>query len=100
MPSAADVLALSGVTYSTEQVDAALSVVIALAKSYCRADWDELPADVDAAVKTAVLRLLAHPEQLSMSQSMGELSVDFRGGFTAFTIAERIALDRHRVRAI
>jgi len=76
-------------------------VVTTMARSYCRADWaaDELPADVAAVVQTATLRLLTHPGQLPMAEAMGGLSVTYTAGFQGFTLAERITLDRYRVKA-
>jgi hypothetical protein len=73
-----------------------------MARSYCRASWDddELPTDVAAVVQTATLRLLAHPGQLPMTQAMGGLSVTYTRGFEGFTLAERITLDRYRKKAV
>ncbi|MGE0216962.1 hypothetical protein [Mycolicibacterium sp.] len=69
-----------------EQVTAALAVVTAMAKSYCRQDWDVLPEDVAAVALTATLRLLAHPRQLNMAESMAAFTVDFREGFDGFSV--------------
>ncbi|MDA2893057.1 hypothetical protein PDG61_19200 [Mycolicibacterium sp. BiH015] len=97
MPTPDDVNDLLG---GDDQLSAALSVVTAMAKSYCRKDWDELPADVAAVVKLAALRLLAHPQQLDMAQTMGVMSMDWREGFSGFTIGELFVLNRYRVRAV
>lgn len=102
MPTAADVSALAGRTFTTEQATAALSVVTTMARSYCRASWpdDELPTDVSAVVQTATLRLLTHPGQLPMTQTMAAFTVTFTKGFEGFTSGERITLDRYRRKAL
>lgn len=101
MPTPDDVAdLLGGRPLPEDQVAAALSVVTAMVKSYCRTDWDDLPNDVGAVVLTATLRLLAHPRQLNMAESMGGISVDFRDGFDGFSIGELLVLNRYRVRAV
>lgn len=91
---------LLGQDLPSTQVHAALQVVAAMAKSYCRQDWNELPDDVAAVVKTATLRLLTHPRQLRMSETMAMMSADHREGFTGWSIGELFVLNRYRVRAV
>lgn len=102
MPTFAEVSALAGKNLTEEQVTATLSVITALAKSYCRASWteDEIPEDVAAVIKTSTLRLLANPDQISTSQTMGAFSVDIKGAWVGWSIGELGILHRHRKRAI
>lgn len=81
-----------------------VELVTAMAHSYTRGEGftDGQPAsDIAAVVVMAATRLLAHPDQLAVAQTMGAFSVDYsRGGFQGFTVAERIVLDRYRVKAL
>ncbi|WP_235848002.1 hypothetical protein [Mycolicibacterium holsaticum] len=79
-----------------------LSIVASMAKSYCRANWAdaEMPDDVSAAVLTASARLLSNPSGLLRDETHGPESVSYRSSFTGWSVAERIVLDRYRVKAL
>lgn len=99
-PTYNDVAALLNTTPDTNQVNAAISVVSALAKSYTRGvGWDDAgePAeDIAAVILTATVRLLVNPSQLD-SESMGPFA--YRGGFSGWSTAELATLNRYRIRA-
>ena len=74
-------------------------VVTELARAYTRDRGftaGEPNANIAAVIVTASARLTANPEQLSTD--IGSESI--RGGFNGWTLAERAALDRYRVKAM
>lgn len=88
----------------TNQPSTVIDIVTTMAKAYTRGAGfnkaGEPNSDISAVIVTASVRLLAHPDQLPMSQTMGAFSVEFpRGGFSGWTLAERFVLDRYRVKA-
>ena len=101
-PTEDDVAALLNTTPNADQVDAALHVVSALAKSYTRgAGWDDAgePADdLAAVILTATIRLLTNPTQIQ-SESMGPFAVQYGNNFQGWSTAELATLNRYRVRA-
>jgi hypothetical protein len=102
-PDSADLAAALGRPVDATQGAAVLSIVTALGRSYCRGEGftDDGPVDeVRAVIIGAALRLLAHPRQISMSESVGPESADYRAGFTGFTLAEKAVLDSFRVVAL
>jgi hypothetical protein len=93
-----------GRTVDVGQASAVLSVLAAQASSWTRGVGftngqpnDEILYGV---IYPAALRLLAHPRQLSMSESAGPETVDVRTGFNGFTINEQRVLGRYRVQAL
>lgn len=87
-----------------DQASTVIDILTSMAKAYTRGvgfnDAGEPNSDIAAVIVTASVRLLAHPDQLPMSQGMGAFTVDYpRGGFFGWTLAERFVLDRYRVKA-
>ncbi len=73
-------------------------ITTAMARAYTRAGGfiSGVPNEEIAAVITvAAARMVANPEQVATS--VGVVSV--RGGFSGWTLAEQIVLNRYRVRA-
>ena len=106
-PEVSDLTALlygdSGQTVDSEQGAEVLATVTQLASAYTRAQGfsDGVPnADISAVILTASARLLAHPRQLAVDETVGPDSASFRGGFSGWTVLEGIVLDRYRVRAV
>lgn len=96
----ADLSALLGRNVPTPQGEAALSVVTMAVRAYVRGGPSWVPNDEQASViLTAAARLIAHPRQIDMSESVGPQSASLRAGFQGFTLGERITLDRYRVTA-
>lgn len=81
-----------------------IGLVTAMARAHTRdaGFTDGVPnADIAAVIVTASARLVAHPDQLPMTQGMGAVSVEFpRGGFQGWTLVERMVLDRYRAKAL
>lgn len=80
-----------------------LSIVTAMARSYTRGEGftDTGPVEeIRAVVLGASLRLLAHPRQIQMSESVGPESASYTSGFTGWTISEKAVLDSFRVVAL
>jgi hypothetical protein len=104
-PTAADLAALLGpdLDVDTGQANAVLSIVTALAKSHTRDngfDDDGVPnADVRAVILTASARLLAHPRQSALGETLGPQSATFGSGFQGWSLVEQSALNRYRERA-
>jgi hypothetical protein len=63
---------------------------------------DRLEAAFDevAVVVSASARLMAHPRQKDMSEGVGPQTASWRAGFTGWTVAERLTMDRYRVKAL
>jgi hypothetical protein len=103
-PTYLDLGALLGRTVTPEQGAAVLQVVTAMASSYTRGVGfvDGVPSDEIkfGAIIPAAARLISHARQIGMSESLGPQGVDYRTGFTGWSLAERFVLDRHRVRAV
>ncbi|WP_099023567.1 hypothetical protein [Mycolicibacterium palauense] len=81
----------------------ALSIVTVMARSYTRGAGftEDGPApEIRAVILTAAARLLSNSKGLLYDESVGPESVSFRSAFTGWTTVERMALDRHRVRAL
>ncbi len=106
-PTVADLTALlygaSGTAVDSTQGAEVISTVTQLANAYTRGVGftDGVPnSDIAAVILTAAARLLAHPRQLAVDETVGPDSASFRGGFTGWTVLEGIVLDRYRVRAV
>jgi hypothetical protein len=101
MLDAASLSPLSGRTVTADQAGAAVAVVTALARSYTRGNGfadDEPAEDLQAAIATAVLRLLVNPTG-TQQESMGAISVTFGPKFLGWSLTEMAALNRWRDRA-
>jgi hypothetical protein len=106
-PQVADLTALlygdSGQTVDSEQGTQVLATVTQLANAYTRGVGftDSVPnEDISAVVTTAAARLLAHPRQLAVDETVGPDSASLpRGGFTGWSVLETIVLNRYRVTA-
>lgn len=99
-PTVEDLSALLGRTVPAEQGEAVLSVATMAVRAYVRGGPSWEPNDEESSViLTAAARLIAHPRQVDLSESVGPQSVSFRNGFQGFTLGERITLDRYRVTA-
>ncbi|OMC09227.1 hypothetical protein [Mycolicibacterium fortuitum] len=75
-----------------------VQIVTAMARAYTRGrgfNGAEPNAEIAAVITTATARLVANPEQIPTTVG----SVDIRGGFTGWTLAELFVLNRYRVRA-
>lgn len=102
MLTADDVSALMPGPASVDQIEAALAVITALARSFTRGGgWtDDEPADdINAVILSATCRLLTNVGQLPISESMGAFSVNINGGFTGWSLVELAVLNRYRERA-
>lgn len=103
MALADNVTDLLGTAPDSAQVTQALAVVTAVAKAHTRGmgfDSDGAPNDeIASVIVLATARLLRNPSQLAVREEMGALAVDYRGGFTGWSIAELAALNRYRVTA-
>ncbi len=97
-------LLLNQGSYTAEaRFSAVLGIVSTLAKSYTRGHgWtDGQPAeDIDAVILTAAARLVTNPGQISAAEGMGGLTVDWRAGFTGWTLVELAVLNRYRDMAV
>jgi hypothetical protein len=105
-PQVADLTALlygdSGQTVDSEQGAQVLAAVTQIAQAYTRGvGWTgSTPnADISAVILTAAARLLAHPRQLAVDETVGPDSASFRGGFNGWSVLETIVLNRYRVTA-
>ncbi|MDH3025313.1 hypothetical protein QEN35_13045 [Gordonia alkanivorans] len=81
------------------QAAQAVTMAAAMTDAYCRgahlkADGDTRPG-VDAVVLMASARMLANPEGLKYATGV----VSFGEGFSGFTLAEQMVLNRYRRRA-
>jgi hypothetical protein len=104
-PTAADVAAFLGKTgdAATEAIAAqAITIITSLANSYTRGEGftSGVPAgDISAAIFTAVLRFMANKSQIQYSKVKGPFTVEYRGGFDGWSVAEQFVLNRYRKRA-
>lgn len=103
----ADVAALLDGAATEAVAQRAVDAVTLMARAYTRGEGfdqgtnhDEPNPEIAAAILTAACRLARNPGQLSTSETMGPFSVDVRGGFQGFTLAELAALDRYRVHGL
>lgn len=97
-----DLAALLNRQVDSTQGQAVLAIVTSQVSAYTRGVGfvDGVPNDeLRGVILLASLRILGNPEQLSRSVVRGPESADWRGGFSGFTVGERMTLDRYRVKA-
>jgi hypothetical protein len=90
-------------TVDPTQGASVIAYVTQLVQAYTRGVGftDGVPnADLWFVILGASARVWAHPRQLPVSQAEGEESVDWRAGFSGWSVAEGLVLDRYRVRAV
>jgi hypothetical protein len=91
-----------GRAVSSEQGQAVLSIVTAMASAYTRGRGffnGEPNADIRAVILSASARLLSNPRGLLYDETVGPESVSYRSAFTGWTVAELVTLNRYRERA-
>jgi hypothetical protein len=101
-PTSADLAAFIGADVTTEQGNAVLLVVTAMASAYTRGEGfvAGVPNDeVRAAILSAAARLFRDPSQIVAEEDMGPFRTMYRSGFDGFSVAELGVLNRYRVRA-
>ncbi|WP_204081379.1 hypothetical protein [Mycobacterium riyadhense] len=104
-PTASDLAAFLGPrqTVDTAQADSVLSVVKSMAYAYTRGQGfvDGEPNDeIGAVVLSASARLLSHARQVSVNEGYGPNTAGFAAAPFAWSVGERLVLDRFRVRAL
>ena len=85
-------------TRAVALAEAHAEAITLMARAYTRDGGfrDGVPNDeIASVIKTAAARLTANPEQIPTT--VGTLSV--RGGFSGWTLAERLTLNRYRKQA-
>jgi hypothetical protein len=105
-PQVSDLTALlygdAGQTVDSQQGTQVLATVTQLANAYTRGVGFAAGtpnADISAVILTAAARLLAHPRQLAVDETVGPDSASFHAGFTGWSLLESIVLNRYRVTA-
>lgn len=102
LPTGEDVaayLSLGDDPTAVAQAEVHAGVVAALAAGYTRDvgfDHDLTTPDLAAVITTAAARMLSNPEQVDSTVG----SVNVRGGFQGWSLAELIVLNRYRRRAL
>ncbi|MCK8644396.1 hypothetical protein [Mycobacterium colombiense] len=104
-PTAQNVLDLLSVSPAPTdaQVTQALAAVTNVAHAYTRGQGfsDDGPnEEIASVVVLATARLLRNPSQLPVREQYGAIVVDYRGGFTGWTLTERETLNRYRAQAV
>ena len=101
-PTHLELGALMGGTVSSEQGQAVLSIITAMASAYTRGQGFTagVPnAEIRAVILAAAARLLSNPRGLLIDETEGPAAVSYRSAFTGWTVAEGFVLNRYRVRA-
>lgn len=78
-------------------------IITVLAKAYVRGrgfSGNTPNEEIAAVIATASARLAANGPQLPVDHTIGPFTESIRGGFTGWTLAEQIVLNRYRVRAM
>jgi hypothetical protein len=102
MPTGQDVAAFLGQGTDTTLValaEESVAVITAMVQSYTRGrgfDAGDPNDELAAVITTASARMVANPEQIPTTVG----SVDIRGGFNGFSLAETFVLNRYRKRAL
>lgn len=102
-PTSAELGALMGRTVTTEQGNAVLSIISALASGYTRGVGftDGVPNnEIRAVVLSAACRYIAEPRQMATTEVVGPMSARFEAGGFDFSVGERMVLNRYRIRAL
>lgn len=90
-------------TVNTAQANSVLGVVKSLAFSYVRGQGfvNGVPNDeIGSVILCAAARLLSHARQTGMGETYGPNSANYTDAPFAWSIAERLTLDRYRVKAL
>ena len=99
-PTSTDLGALLGRTVSSEQGEAVLQVVTAMASAHTRgvgfADGEPNP-EIRAVILAASARMISNPAGIR-AETVGPESVSY-STFVGFTVGELVVLDRYRVKA-
>lgn len=101
-PTHSELGALLGRTVSSEQGQAVLSIITAMASAYTRGQGftNGVPnAEIRAVILAAAARLLSNPRGLLVDETEGPAAVSYRSAFTGWSVAESFVLNRYRVRA-
>ncbi len=101
-PTFSDLAALLGRPVTEAQGNAVIQVITSMVSAYTRSQGfeDGVPNDeLRAVILTASARLLAHPRQLGMAETLGPESASYREGFAGWTVSELFVLNRYRRRA-
>lgn len=88
---------------TTEQASAVLVVATSHARAYTRGRGftDGVPnADIHAVILSAAARLITNPGQVGRSVVHGPEQASWQATPFAWSVAERLALDRYRVNAL
>lgn len=102
-PTVTDVVTLLGTSPPDAQVAQALSVITNIAHAYTRGvgfTEGEPNDEIASVIVTATARLLRNPSGLPVREQMGQIVVDYRGGWMGWSIGERETLNRYRVSAL
>ncbi|SHX04580.1 Uncharacterised protein [Mycobacteroides abscessus subsp. abscessus] len=102
-PTPTELGALLGRPVTTEQADAVLAVVTGHARAYTRGRGftDGIPnSDIHAVILSAAARLVSHPAQVGTAVVKGPEQASWTAAPFAFSLAERMTLDRYRVNAL
>ncbi|PVA40351.1 hypothetical protein DDJ98_01605 [Mycobacteroides abscessus] len=102
-PTPAELGALLGRSVTAEQANAVLVVVTGHARAYTRGRGfsDSAPnADVHAVILSAAARLITNPGQVGRSVIHGPEQASWQAAPFAWSVAERLTLDRYRVNAL
>lgn len=90
------------VEVDSDQASAVVGIVTSMARAYTRGGGFTagIPnEEISAVILTASARLLAHPRQVPLGETMGPMSVSHGAGFTGWSVAEIFVLNRYRKRA-
>ena len=101
-PTADDVGAFLGMANPPAHAGAVLQAVTRLARGYTRGNgWETagglLPEDLAGAVLSATARRLQHVEGIA-AKEIGDVRLEFDRSGWAWSLAERVVLDRYRLR--
>lgn len=102
-PTYSELGALMGRTVGESQGAAVLSVITSLASAYTRGVGfdDGVPNDeIKAVILTASARLLSHPRQVGIDETIGPQSARLYNAPVNWSVAELMVLNRYRVRAL
>lgn len=94
---------LTAALHNEASTTAVVELLTTLARSYTRGngfDGSEPNAEIAAVITLAAARLAANTAQLSNTFTKDRVTIDTRGGFIGWSVAELAVLNRYRVRAL